>query len=123
MKAARSARITSGQAQFLAWFKHTHPSLYAQAAQSAGLGDVGGIADGFNSLLNSATGLLSQYVAGKSQLDTLKINLARAKAGQAPIAAGALPVERAAPSGLAAVPGWVWIAGAGGLLFLLLKKG
>ncbi len=125
MKAATNAKPTpvAARAAFVEWLAKKHPSFYAQVRQDTGLGDVAPTPNLFTQILNSATGLLSQYVASKEQLAQLKVNIARAKAGQPPLtsdqfATGTVPQR----SMLGGIPTWVLLAGGAGILYLLLSK-
>ncbi len=116
-------KLNASQIAFMNWLKANHPNLYAQSVQESPQlsGFMDSLANGFKSLMANSTQLLSQYVAGKSQIAQLKLNIERAKQGLAPIT-GNEPLAPVAPTGLAAVPMWVWIGGGGALLFLLLRK-
>jgi hypothetical protein len=110
---------SAAQVAFLSWVKKNHPTFYAQLQQNAGLGDV---TTTFNSVLNTASGLLTQYVAGKQQLALLKMNIERAKAGQLPLTSANYASITAGPPAQPSVPTWVWFAGGAAVLLLLLKR-
>ena len=110
---------SKAQVAFLSWVKAKHPAFYAQLQQEAGLGDV---ATTFNNVLNSASTLLTHYVAGKQQVALLKLNIERAKQGQLPLDQLQATRLREGPAVSPGVPTWVWVAGGAGLLFLLLRR-
>jgi hypothetical protein len=122
-------KLSKAQLAFMAWLQAKHPNIYQRAVpDNAGLsGIIDSITAGFNSVMNNAGSLLSSYVTGKSQLDLLKLNIQRAKAGLPPQTADEQALMRgastAAPSFLSQIPPVAWI-GAGGLLlwFILRRK-
>ena len=115
--------LTPAQFAFVKWLYEKHPNV-AKAAEEhheslAGFLDTAGTV--FNNIMTKAPDLLKQYVTGQQQIQELKLNLARAKAGQYPVdsdgnvyTGGAM---RAQPQG---VPTWVWIGGGALIAYLLL---
>lgn len=117
--------LTPAEFAFLTWLYRTHPNI-AQAAESHQKslnGFFDSLSNVFNSVMEKAPELMNQYVASKEQIAQLKLNIARAKAGQYPISEGSGVVAAAqAPQ---VVPTWAVVLGVGGalaLLYLLVRK-
>lgn len=118
--------LSPAQFAFMKWFYEKHPALARKAEeQHASLnGFLDSLTNVFNNVVTQAPELMKQYVAGKSQIDQLKINLERAKQGLYPLDAGGgvyagQPQMLPSPAG---VPLLVWIAGGALLTFLVLKR-
>jgi hypothetical protein len=124
----RFAKLGKPQLAFMQWLQATHPNIYRQAVpdESGMSGVMDSITNGFNSLMSNAGTLLNQYVAGKQQIDLLKINISRAKQGLPPISAtgpsNAIASSDSSSGFLSAVPLWAWIGLAVGGTWLLLRK-
>ncbi len=113
--------LTPAQYAFMRWLSETHPNLLAQAEdRRASLnGFMDSLTSVFTSITEKAPDLLNQYVTSKAQMEQLKLNIERAKRGEAPITQ---PLMVQASNTAAQVPAWVWGAGGAILVYLLLKK-
>lgn len=121
--------LSPAQYAFVSWLYTNHPNI-AHAAeerreQLAGFMD--SLTNVFNTVVTAAPDLMKQYVAGKEQIDLMKVNLERAKANQYPIDLnGSLYTGGAATQTLAApvmgIPTWAWLAGGVLALYLLLRR-
>lgn len=119
--------LTPAQYAFVSWLYTNHPNIAREAEerreQLAGFMD--SLTNVFNTVVTKAPDLLNQYVTGKQQIELLKVNLARAKANEYPIDqsgslyTGGAPQMRATTGG---IPAWALVAGAGLVLYLLLKR-
>lgn len=117
--------LTPAQYAFVKWLYDKHPNIAQKAeAHHASLGGfMDSLTSVFNNVVTQAPELMKQYVSGKTQIETLKLNLARAKQGLYPVDegggvyAGAQPLP--APAG---VPLTAWIAGGALLTLLLLRR-
>ncbi len=121
---------------FLKWANKFNPAMFEAIVgdpRDKLSGFMDSLSTGLQSFLTEAPKVYGQYLQGKQQIDALKLNLQRAQAGLAPIdpATGqvitsATPGYNIPPgfarTGLDAVPTWAWIAGAGLLALLILKK-
>jgi hypothetical protein len=121
--------LTPAQYAFVSWLYTNHPNIAREAEerreQLSGFMD--SLTQVFKTVTDKAPDLLNQYVTGKQQIELLKINLERAKANAYPIDAnGSLytggTVSQQMQTGIAGVPTWAWIAGAGVLVYLLMRK-
>jgi len=121
--------LTPAQYAFVSWLYTTHPNIAREAEerreQLSGFMD--SLTQVFNTVVTKAPDMLKEYVSGKQQIELLKINLARAKANEYPIdAGGSLYTGGGAAAqlqaGIGGVPTWAWIAGAGLVVFLLMRK-
>lgn len=119
--------LTPAQYAFVKWLYAKHPNVARAAEQHhASLnGFMDSLTTTFNTIVEKAPDLMKQYVTGKTQLEELKINLQRAKAGQYPLdtASGSYynPQQFGMPAP-AGVPLLAWIAGGALLAFLILRK-
>lgn len=117
--------LTPAEFAFLSWIYKNHPNIAqaAEAHQKSLSGFMDSASNVLNSIMEKAPDLLNQYVAGKAQIDLLKQNIARAKAGQFPVnEAGSIYAAAQAPQ---TVPTWAVVLGVGGalaLLFVLARK-
>lgn len=121
-EAKKLKTITPAQYAFLQWLYTNHPNV-AQAAEEHRTslnGFMDSLTSVFNNVVDKAPDLLKSYVAGKEQLQTIKLNIERAKAGQYPIDAGSLTgrVQQAASG----VPWWAWGAAGALVVYLLVRK-
>lgn len=85
--------------QFANWLKENHPNIFNAAIKKAGAGELGADEPATKSFwqkfTDAATGLGTTYLALRNQKEAMKINLARAQAGQPPIdVASSAPVVR-----------------------------
>lgn len=122
--------LTPAQFAFMKWINETHPNLMKAAEEHHK--SLGGFLDTmtstFNTIMTKAPDLLSQYVTGKAQIDTLKLNLERAKVGQMPLT-DAGGIYTGAPNMLVqqtlipGVPNWI-LGGAVAAIavYLLMRK-
>lgn len=114
--------LSPAQFAFMKWFYEKHPALARKAEeQHASLnGFLDSLTNVFNNVVTQAPELMKQYVAGKSQIDQLKINLERAKQGLYPLDAGgsvyAGQPQMSAPGG---VPVVAWLFGGAVLAFIV----
>jgi len=117
--------LTPAQYAFVKWLYAKHPNVARAAEQHhASLnGFMDSLTTTFNTIVEKAPDLMKQYVTGKTQLEELKINLARAKAGQYPLdqSGGAYSYAPAMPSP-AGVPLLAWIAGGALIAYLVLRR-
>jgi hypothetical protein len=121
--------LTPAQYAFVSWLYTNHPNI-AHAAeerreQLAGFMD--SLTNVFNTVVTSAPDLMKQYVAGREQIDLMKVNLERAKANQYPLESnGALytggTVREQLQAGVGGIPTWALIAGAGLIVYLLMRR-
>lgn len=113
--------LTPAQYAFIRWLNQTHPSLVAavEERRSNLHGFMDSLSSVFKQVTEQAPDLLKQYVAGKRDLEQLKLNIARAKAGQMPIE---IPAVAQVQSATAGVPMWAWAAGGAILVYLLMKR-
>jgi len=113
--------LTPPQYAFLKWLYERHPNI-AKAAeeQHASLsGFMDTLSNVFNQVMDKAPDLMKQYVTGRQQIEELKANIERAKAGQYPLEPGFMSQ---APSQNSMLP-TLLLVGAGGLVvYLLLKR-
>jgi hypothetical protein len=125
---------------FLSWLRVNHPGLFTEAmnvasAGASGMGDLASsIGSTWDKFVTTATQIAGQYVIGKQQLDLLKLNVERAKSGQAPVDANGVPIAAPGSGYLSpyavdaarqgpAFPQWAIIAGVAVLALLLFKRG
>jgi len=80
---------TIARAQFIAWLRANFPNVYREAARESLAPQLGGFLDtvsgAFEKFTDAVPKLAETYVTTKAQLDAIKLNIARAKAGQPPI--------------------------------------
>lgn len=119
--------LSASEYVFLKWLQDTHPALYqaAEERQKSLGGFMDSLSTVFTNIANAAPGLLNQYVKGKQELEILKANLARAKAGEVPVDAAGQPYFAGnAPRQdfLSSVPGWAWAMLGIGAVYLLTRK-
>lgn len=127
--------LTVNEYLFLKWANKFNPQLFEAVVgdpRQMLSGFMDSLSQGLQTFFTEAPKVYGQYLQGKQQLDALKLNIERAKAGYAPIdpATGqvittATPGYNVPPgfgSGLSSVPAWAWIAGAGVLALILLRK-
>lgn len=121
---------------FLKWANKFNPAMFEAIVgdpRQMLSGFMDSLSQGLQTFFTEAPKVYGQYLQGQQQLQALKLNIERAKAGYAPIdpttgqvITSATPGYGVPPgfasSGLASVPTWVWIAGAGLLAVVLLKK-
>jgi hypothetical protein len=121
--------LTPAQYAFVSWLYRNHPNIAREAEerreQLSGFMD--SLTSVFTTVISKAPDLMNQYVTGKQQIELLKINLERAKSNEYPLdQSGSLytggTAAQSVPTGLNAVPTWAWIAGAGLVVFLLLRR-
>ena len=122
--------LTPAQYAFVSWLYTNHPNI-AHAAEERREqldGFMDSLTNVFNTVVTAAPDLMKQYVTGKSQIDLMKINLERAKANQYPLDAngslftGGNTLKAAATAPMMGVPVWAWVAGAGLLVYLLMRR-
>lgn len=121
---------------FLKWANKFNPALFEAVAgdpRQALAGFMDSLSAGLQSFLTEAPKVYGQYLQGRQQIDAMKLNIERAKLGQAPIDPYTGQVITAQTPGygvppgvtrgfLDSIPPWAWIAGGGVLLLILLKK-
>lgn len=124
MNARAQVRFTHPQAAFLSWLRVNHPNLYQQSLPEGGMsGLFDSLASGFKSIVSNASSALSTYVTGKEQMELLKLNVARAKAGLHPVTSLQQVYEPARPaSAFGNIPTWAIVTGVGVLAFLLFSR-
>lgn len=126
MSAEKSLKtLTPAQYAFLKWLYDKHPNVAraAEAHHATLNGFMDSLTSVFNNVITKAPELLNQYVAGKTQIEQLKINLQRAKQGLYPIdETGAQYQAQSSMPSPAGVPLLVWIAGGALVTFLLLRR-
>lgn len=116
--------LSPQQYAFVLWLYKRHPNLAraAEARHESLEGFLDTASNVFNNIVEKAPDLLKTYVTGEQQIQQMKLNLERAKAGQYPLdSTGALYTGgggRALAS--SQIPTWVWIAGGGLVAFLLI---
>lgn len=118
--------LTPAQYAFIDWLYKKHPNVAraAEAHHATLNGFMDSLTSVFNNVVTQAPELMKTYVAGKTQIDQLKINLERAKQGLYPLDVGGQVYsgsQSAMPSP-AGVPLLVWIAGGALITFLILKR-
>jgi len=125
MSAQALKTLTPAQYAFVKWLYARHPNIARAAEQHhASLnGFMDSLTTTFNTIVEKAPDLMKQYVSGKTQIEELKINLQRAKAGQYPLDAsgGGYSQTTALPSP-AGVPLIAWIAGGALIAYLVLRR-
>lgn len=126
--------MTVNQYLFLKWMHDTHPGLYEASSAKQLSGFMDSLGTAFTTVIEAAPKLYSQYIDGKTQISLLKANLQRAQQNLPPVDASGQVITTgmpgyAIPAGypisnnpFASVPPWVWIAGAGVVALLLLKR-
>jgi hypothetical protein len=116
--------LSAAEYVFLRWLQDTHPQLYADAEQRQKT--IGGFLDSFGQVLESvsqaAPGILKTYVKGQQDLEVLRENLARAKAGEMPLASAGGMMYQPSANPLASVPIWAWALLGLGTVVLLVRK-
>lgn len=125
---------THARASFLSWLRENHPAIYADAMREATAPQLAGfldsLSDTFKKVVDSVPKLAETYVTTKAQIDAIKLNIERAKAGMYPIdpmtgqvyqsqSPAAVDVAVAQESG--AINPWLLLGGAA-VLFLLLRR-
>lgn len=122
--------LTPAQYAFVSWVYTNHPNI-AQAAEERREqldGFMDSLTNVFDTVVKSAPDLMKQYVTGRQQIDLLKVNLERAKANQYPLDAngslytGGNSMQQMVSAPIAGVPTWAWIAGAGLLVYLVMRR-
>jgi hypothetical protein len=77
------------RATFLAWLRENHADLYARAMRDATAPQLSGfldsLTDTFKKITDSVPKLAETYVNTRAQIDAIKLNIERAKAGMYPI--------------------------------------
>lgn len=118
--------LSPAQFAFVKWLYANHPNV-AKAAEERhesleGFFDTAGKV--FENVMQKAPDLLQQYVTGKQQIEQLKINLERARAGQYPVdSAGNVYTGGATlPQAVAQVPVWAWALAGGLLVYLIVGR-
>lgn len=77
----------NGAAQFQAWLRSQHPSIYQHAMRDSPLSGVSEtIANFLDRVSTTANSVASTYLEGKARLELLRLNIARARQDLAPIA-------------------------------------
>jgi hypothetical protein len=120
--------LSASEYVFLKWLADTHPQLYqaAEERQASLAGFMDSLSTVFTNISNAAPDLLNQYVKSQADLATLKMNLARAKAGDVPVTNAGQPYPVNAPgynpSIFATIPLWVWLAFGAGAIYLLVRR-
>lgn len=116
--------MSAAEYVFLRWLRDTHPALYAQAEDRQKT--IGGFMDSFGQVLDtvskSSTALLSQYVKGRQDLEVLKENLVRARAGEMPLQSAGGALYQPSQNPLAAVPMWAWALLGIGATLLVVRR-
>lgn len=120
---------------FLKWANKFNPAMFEAIVgdpRQMLSGFMDSLSSGLQTFLSEAPKVYGQYLQGKQQIDALKLNLQRAQAGLAPIdpttgqvitsGTPGYGIPPGVRSGLDAVPTWAWLAGAGLLAVLILKK-
>ncbi|MGE0294707.1 MAG: hypothetical protein AB7P97_20340 [Hyphomonadaceae bacterium] len=123
------------QAAFIQWLRTRHPQLYAMALNDpgtlAGFSDVWNkITTGVSNIIGKASEVLPAYLQTKQQIELLKLNIARAKAGMMPVdalpasAGGAVATQPAATGGgfMDSLPPWAIPAAIGVALLLFMRR-
>lgn len=122
------------RAAFLQWFKANQPRAYALVmARNSTLGGWSDtISNIFNKVTETVAKLAPTYIETKAQYELLKLNIARAKAGQMPLTAlpngagGAAQAPVATqPTGggfMDNLPGWAIPAAIGVALLFFLRR-
>lgn len=122
--------LSPAQYAFVSWLYTNHPNIAhaAEERREALNGFMDSLTSVFNTVVTAAPDLMKQYVTGKQQIDLMKINLQRAQANEYPLDAnGALytggnSLQQMATQPVLGVPTWAWVAGAGLLVFLLMRR-
>jgi hypothetical protein len=122
--------LTPAQYAFVSWLYTNHPNIAhaAEERREALSGFMDSLTSVFNTVVTAAPDLMKQYVTGKQQIDLMKINLERAKANAYPLDAngslytGGNSMQQMATAPMLGVPTWAWIAGAGLLVYLVMRK-
>ena len=122
--------LTPAQYAFVSWLYTNHPNIAREAEErrEALSGFMDSLTSVFSTVMAKAPDMLNQYVAGKQQIELLKINLQRAKQNEYPLDAGGSlytggnPLQQTMASPVLGVPTWAWLAGGGVLLYLLLRR-
>jgi len=117
------------QAAFIQWVKRKYPRYYAQA-MAEGNSNIGDFASGLKSIFDTIKGAVltlgPAYIQTKSEIELLKLNIARAKAGQAPV--NSLPAADSGGGGAVAtnggsgLPSWAIPAAIGAVLLIFLMR-
>lgn len=130
---------------FLGWLKYRHPALYGAvmpivASRVSGNRQLGGFFDSLTSGISTVItkvsevlpNLADKYLQTKEQIDLVKLNLERAKAGLpsydslAQAATETQTRQTSAPSGngfsMSSVPWYVWAVLGVGVASLLLRR-
>ncbi len=129
-------KLSVNEFLFLKWANKTSPQLFAAVAgdpRQALAGFMDSLSAGLQSFLSEAPKVYGQYLQGKQQIDAMKLNVARAKAGLAPVdpttgqvisqyTPGYEVPPGATRNFFESVPTWAWVAGGGLVLLLILKK-
>jgi hypothetical protein len=130
---------TNNRLAFFRWLRATSPQLYgamlpeiqADPKQMAGIFDflssVGtSISNAVSKAADIIPSLAQTYVQTKQQVDLIKVNLQRARTGQAPVTS--LPEESSndsatseSPGFFASIPPWGWAAIALGGIFVFTQ--
>lgn len=124
----------ASRAAFLHWMKTREPRVYALVmAQGNALGDwTDTISNIFTKVTDTVAKLAPTYIETKAQLELLKLNIARAKAGQMPVTSlpgaagsGGGNVVATQPQGgsfMDSLPSWAIPAAIGVALLLFMRR-
>ncbi len=124
--------LTVNQYLFLKWANKFNPAMFEALVgdpRSMLSGFMDSLSTGLQAFLSEAPKVYGQYLQGKQQIDAMKLNIERAKLNQPPIdpytgqvITSGMPGYDVPPGVTSGVPTWAWIAGAGLLAVLILKK-
>lgn len=125
MSARKLKELTPAQYAFMSWLYANHPNLAKDAEEKnrSLSGFMDSLTSVFNSVIEKAPDLMNQYVAGKTQIEQLKANIARASAGQYPLNANGTVYTGGSvvPTVVSQVPTWVWFAGGAAVVALIFS--
>lgn len=119
------------QYAFIQWLRNTYPNLYRRAMAESGLqmGDFSDtISKVFGTIKDTVAQLAPAYIQTRAELELLKINIRRARAGQMPVntleeaGAGTAVTRTGAAAGFGGIPQWAIFAGIGLIALLLLRR-
>jgi hypothetical protein len=125
-----STNSAHAQAAFIQWLRGNYPNLYQRAMSESGLrlGDfASAISNIFGTIKDTVAKLAPVYVQTRAEMELLKINIARAKAGQMPVnsaqeAADEASGYRGSGFSFASIPPVFLYGGLALLAFFLFKR-
>lgn len=121
------------KAALVQWLRARHPNLFRQIVREAGvtLGDFSSTLNKiFTTVRDTVATLGPAYIQTKAEIELLKLNIARAKRGEMPLAqlpSGTVPVDQggavvATRGGGGGLPSWAIPVGIGAVLLLFLMR-